>query len=158
MRNGVQKMSSFKINIEKNTDGTYELDFLRDNKSMFCMDAKISRDAARRYIEKLERYVLDCSSVTYKMDLLHTHGDRINFEYENDFGWSDGLDTNLVISYPTNKNGAISYKDRKICMEKLDFIKEFYKVFITISVDAQSQLIESIIDMGDLESYYERIA
>ena len=161
-----------KVNIRINlvANSIAEIDFRKNGKSFFCMDFKFDEEIAKQYVSKLEENLTAPKGLCSAIFLYHPDGDRVtvelasrerDFEYINvEESWS--LESKYIghftIAYPINEGSQIvnRYVDRLVY--KKEIIEEFYKGIVELEPGAKSELIESILANGDLDSFYERIA
>ncbi len=104
------------------------------------------------------------------MLLKHPEGDRITVEIDSREKNFENINIeelwkleskyigHLIITYPVNDGAEIvnRYTDRLVY--KKDIIEELYREIVSAEPCAKSELIESILANGDLDSFYERIA
>lgn len=160
------KFSTIDIELNEIKENIFKVLFLRNGQSFFGMEAKITPDDFSNYIAVIERFITTEYGCEFRMNLKPSGGgSSVKLAFKNTFMDEDisfedvrGFYTNLIISYPTYRRGGEYYNDRKVYSLTLDFVKAFYLAIILIRPELKSELIEAIIDMNDLESFYERIA
>lgn len=164
------KVGKVTVKIKKMSSGIAEIDFRKNGKSFFCMDFKFDEAIARQYVSKLEENLTAPRGLCSAIFLMHPDGDRITVEIasrERDFEYVNvqepwTLDSKYIahftITYPVNEGAQIvsRYLDRLVY--KKEIIEELYNGIIAIEPSAKSELVESILANGDLDSFYERIA
>lgn len=164
------KVGKVNIKIKELSHDIFEIDFRKNGKSYFCMDFKFNESVAKQYVSKLEENLSAPTGLCSAIFLNHPDGDRITVELasrERDFDYINveepwSLESKYIghftITYPVNEGSQIvsRYTDRLVY--KKEIIEEFYNAIIQVIPAAKSELIESILANGDLESFYERIA
>ncbi len=162
------KAGKVDVRIKRLSEDTAEFDFRKNGKSFFCMaEAVFTEEVARRIIHQLEDN-LSSKGTFSEIKLFNKTGDYIKLELEsrrnryteylNTLKHSvpyDGYYVLFTIDYPHIFNHFRYIKNR--FDEKLRFISAFYQAVIQAEPRVKSELIESIIENGDLESIYERM-
>ena len=165
------KVGKVNIKIKELSEGIAEIDFRKNGKSFFCMDFKLSETIAKQYVSKLEENLTAPKGLCSDIFLEHPDGyDRVtvelatrerDFEYinvEEPWSFDSKYIGHFTITYPINEGTQIvnRYVDRLVY--KKDIIEEMYNGIVALEPDARSELVESILSNGDLDSFYERIA
>jgi len=164
------KIGKVIIRLKQSDAGYAEIDFRKNGKSFFCMDLKFDEDIAKQYVSKLEENLTAPGGLCSAIFLDHPDGDRVIVELatrERDFNYINIQEPwsfeskyigHLTITFPVNEGHQIvrRYVDRLVY--KKDFIEEMYNSIVALEPEAKSELVESILANGDLDSFYERIA
>lgn len=164
------KVGKVIVRIKAMSEGVAEIDFRKNGKSFFCMDFNFNETIAKQYVSKLEENLIAPGGLCSAIFLNHPEGDRVTVEIasrERDLKYINVEDpwtleskyiSHFTITYPVNEGSQIvdRYTDRLVY--KKDIIEELYKTIVAAEPGAKSELVESILENGDLDSYYERIA
>lgn len=165
------KIGKVIVKIKKMTSGIAEIDFRKNGKSFFCMDFNLNESIAKQYVSKLEDNLTTPGGLCSAIFLNHPDGrDKVTVELatrERDFTYINIEEPwnfeskyigHFTITYPINEGSQIvnRYVDRLVY--KKDIIEELYNGIVALEPGAKSELVESILANGDLDSFYERIA
>jgi hypothetical protein len=63
----------------------------------------------------------------------------------------------VTINYPKNEGSKIYRYEINRLVDKLEFVIEIYKSIQKVFPEQKSELIESVLETGDLGIYYDRI-
>ena len=160
------KIGRIKIRTEIDVNGIIEMDFRKNGKSFFCIDTRLSN--VSEIIKSLE-LCLNQDAACSRFSINHTDGDTIVFAMDSAGGtlnyYLDKVKEPLLtdfpmlvtINYPKNEGSKVYRYEINRLVEKLDFISEMYKAIQKLFPEQKSELIESVLETGDLGIYYDRI-
>ena len=160
------KIGSVNVRTTINENNTIEIDFRKNGKSFFCVDSRFSN--VSEIIKSLE-LCLNQDAACSRFPIIHTEGDTIIVSMDSAGGslnyyldhvkepFFTDYPMLVTINYPKNEGSTIYHYEINRLVDKLDFISEIYNALIKLFPEEKSELIESILDVGDLGIYYERI-
>lgn len=160
------KIDSVKVRTKIIENNIIEIDFQKNGKSFFCMDSKLANIS--EIINGLE-LCLNQEAECSRLPIIHTEGDTIVVSLD-----SAGSSLNyyleqvkepvltdypmlVTINYPKNEGSEIYRYEIVHLVDKLDFIFEMYTAVKKIFPEEKSELIESVLETGNLGIYYDRI-
>ena len=130
------------------------------------MDSRLSNIS--EIIKALE-LCLNQDAACSRFSIIHTEGDTIGISMDSAGGSlnyylehvKEPVLTNypmlVTINYPKNDGSEIYRYEIVRLVDKLDFISEMYNAVKKVFPEEKSELIESVLEAGDLGIYYERI-
>lgn len=160
------KIGSVKVRTKILENNVIEIDFRKNGKSFFCMDSKLANIS--EIIKGLE-LCLNQDAACSRFPIIHTAGDTIVVSMDSAGGSlnyylehvKEPVLTNfpmlVTINYPKNEGSKIYRYEIVRLVDKLDFISEMYNAIRQIFPEEKSELIESVLETGDLGIYYDRI-
>ena len=160
------KIGSVKVRTKIIENNTFEIDFRKNGKSFFCVDSRFSNIS--EIIKSLE-LCLNQDAACSRFSIIHTEGDTIFVSMDSAGGSlnyylehvKEPILTDypmlVTINYPKNEGSEIYRYEIVRLVDKLNFISEMYNALIKLFPDKKSELIESVLETGDLGIYYERI-
>lgn len=166
------KIKQLKMYSKKDLNENVELLFIQDEKVILLQTVKMNFKCARDIVKKIENVLLNPGSDSVlqgtayeRIYLENFEGDKVELLldtcdmnwYQINYGPYDGYLSNLIIDYPdSDENHFLITRQKKIFGRKENIICEFYLALKNIYPKLYSTLIESILENGDLKSFYER--
>ena len=167
------KINTLKMYSKQTLDGNVDFLFLRDDKLMFSQTVKMSVNKAKDIVEQIENVLISPGaefgykgSAYEKIYLENADGDpfelcldAVDMEWFQDkYGLYEGYLAKLTINYSDfDEDKFLITRQKSILGKKENVICEFYLAVKNVFPKINSTMIESLLENGDLESFYERI-
>ncbi len=160
------KIGSVKVRTKANENGIIEMDFRKNGKSFFCIDTKLSN--VSEIIKSLESCLNQDASCS-RFTINQTGGYTIVFAMESAGGSfnyylekvKEPILTDfpmlVTINYPKKEDSKIYRYVIHRLVDKLDFIAGMYNALKNVFPEKKSELIEAVLEAGDLGIYYDRV-
>lgn len=167
------KVGAVTVNIRPVVPGVAEIDFVKNRKSYFCMKIRFDGTVAKQYVSKLEENLLApkgrCSAIFLEppeneglgkvtVELATRESDFKYINVEEPWSLKSKYIGHLIIEYPVVENSQKLFRYANRLVYKKDIIEELYHKIVELEPEAKSEIIESVLANGDLDSFYERIA
>lgn len=164
LKNEIKKIVNFEFSLKNESGKIKNFEIIKNQNQFFSGKIIFTEQNAQFLIEELEKVLSSKKNYSHisikqcdKKDLIliiENHGKNFLKILEK---LKENCDEPLLLINLLKPNSEGEYEEIFRMTKKVDFVKNFYNAIIENFSTKKSNLIETILEMGDLEKFYERV-
>ena len=164
LKNEIKRIVDFDFSLSSDISGNVFFEVFKNDNELYRGKILFEQKIARYLVEQLEKILgskINCEHITFKTPgksdvifVIENHGEKFTKIRAN---LKDSFEKTLVLvsAFIPDSNGK--YKECSRITYKMDFVKKLYFLVSNKYPEVKSNLLETIMEMNNLDAYYERV-